>query len=123
MTTIPQIHIINISGTMVATPEEELKAEEELLNENHTEPNVTEESATVDQAAEDADLAENNANGDAGGKELPKNASPDMEETHISEFDISEHANQFFEEIKNLRDQKNMNDGNIVFASEGNENF
>ena len=43
-----------------------------------------------------------------------------MDETHVKEFDLAEHGKKFFDEINKFREEKYMNDGNIVFASEGN---
>ena len=42
-----------------------------------------------------------------------------VEETHVTEFDLASHGSIFHREINSLREEKTMNDGNLVFASNG----
>ena len=42
-----------------------------------------------------------------------------MEETHVTEFDSAVHGKQFFTALNAIRKDKSMNDGHLVFASDG----
>ena len=106
---------------MVSTAEE-LKAEDELLNETPAEttagdaPKADEKSAPATTPPAAA-----TANGKANGKgKKGKKDEPDpMEETHVTEFDVEEHSKTLLEQMQKFREEKTLNDGHLVFASEG----
>ena len=111
---------------MVSTAEE-LKAEDELLNETPAEttagdaPKADENTAPATAPPAAATTTTTTANGKANGKgKKGKKDEPDpMEETHVTEFDVEEHSKTLLEQMQKFREEKTLNDGHLVFASEG----
>ena len=106
---------------MVSTAEE-LKAEDELLNETPVETAAGDApKADENSAPATAPPAAATANGKANGKgKKGKKDEPDpMEETHVTEFDVEEHSKTLLEQMQKFREEKTLNDGHLVFASEG----
>ena len=103
----------------MVSAEEQLKAEEEqLLNENPDEAATAETTPAAGKLKFDrlciiAFLEKPAENGSAA------KTGPPVEETHITEFDLDKHATTFHEQIVHLRDEKLMNDGNLVFVCGG----
>ena len=117
--------IFFVQRVMVSTAEE-LKAEDELLNETPVEtiagdaPKADENTAPA-TAPPAAATTTTTANGKANGKgKKGKKDEPDpMEETHVTEFDVEEHSKTLLEQMQKFREEKTLNDGHLVFASEG----
>lgn len=126
---------------MVSTAEE-LKAEDELLNEAPVEttaagdapkaeenaittPPIATETTTETEATPVATATTAppvaTTNGKANGKNKKgKRDEPDpMEETHVTEFDVEEHSKTLLDQMQIFREEKTLNDGHLVFASEG----
>ena len=110
---------------MVSTAEE-LKAEDELLNETPVETTAgdapkAEENSAPATALPAAATTTTTANGKANGKgKKGKKDEPDpMEETHVIEFDVEEHRKNITRTNAKFREEKTLNDGHLVFASEG----
>ena len=110
-----------VQRVMVSTAEE-LKAEDELLNETPAETTAGDApKADENSAPATAPPAAATANGKANGKgKKGKKDEPDpMEETHVTEFDVEEHSKTLLEQMQKFREEKTLNDGHLVFASEG----
>ena len=113
--------IFFVQRVMVSTAEE-LKAEDELLNETPAETTAGDApKADENSAPATAPPAAATANGKANGKgKKGKKDEPDpMEETHVTEFDVEEHSKTLLEQMQKFREEKTLNDGHLVFASEG----
>ena len=108
---------------MVSTAEE-LKAEDELLNETPAETTAgdapkADENGTPAATTTTPPAANGKPNGKGANKKGKKDEPDPMEETHVTEFDVDEHSKTLLEQMQKFREEKDLNDGHLVFASEG----
>ena len=103
----------------------ELKAEYELLNETPAEtlagdaPKADENSAPITAPpAAGTTTANGKANGKGKKGKKGSRAKKEMK-THVTEFDVEEHSKALLEQMQKFREEKTLNDGHLVFASEG----
>ena len=109
---------------MISTAKE-LKAEYELLNETPAETLAGDalkaDENTAPETAPPA-AATTTAKGKANGKgkkgKKGSRAKKEMK-TNVTEFDVEEHSKTLLEQMQKFREEKTLNDGHLVFASEG----
>ena len=112
-------HIFFIQRVMVSTAEE-LKAEDELLNETPAETTAGDApKAGENGTATTTPPAAGKANGKANGKGKKGKKDEPEDETHVTEFDVDEHSKTLLDQMQKFREEKDLNDGHLVFASEG----
>ena len=109
---------------MISTAEE-LKAKDMLLNKIPAEATAgdarkADENSSPATAPPAALTTTANGKANGKGKQGKKGSRVKKErKTHVTEFDVEEHSKTLLEQMQKFREEKTLNDGHLVFASEG----